>query len=199
MNPWNIPETPAFWISNNMLRLLKSKSGSNIFFSLWIQICLRTKYSYPRQIEDIWIFSRAMVCQIWQIKIEDIQLNLNMNFRFKIISLNVLMQDLGHNDGKNLFALYLKFKVNWAPYTLSSNLTTLPCWATLALIGALRISILFIKQVLGAFSFLNIKEQSHWLLWILGVYGHFDFLFSNKLDPRCENRPWYIPYPCLFH
>lgn len=50
--------------------------------------------------------------QIWQIKIEDIQLNLNMNFRFKIISLNVLMQDLGHNDGKNLFALYLKFKVN---------------------------------------------------------------------------------------
>lgn len=84
MNPWNIPETQAFWISNNMLRLLKSKSGSNIFFSLWIQICLRTKYSYPRQIEDIWIFSRAMVCQIWQIKIEDIQLNLNCSVLYFI-------------------------------------------------------------------------------------------------------------------
>ena len=57
MNQWNIPETLVFWISDGMLRILKSESGLNIFFSLWIQF-------YTCKIDIIWIFSRVMVARI---------------------------------------------------------------------------------------------------------------------------------------
>ena len=57
MNQWNIPEILVFWISDGMLRILKSESGLNIFFSLWIQL-------YTWKIDTIWILSRVMLARI---------------------------------------------------------------------------------------------------------------------------------------